>query len=155
MARKVMTAKQCRLLIDYDQDVVSVIKACLFDFMGVDITPSLFPNNSHEKGKTTLKAKLFHFESAVSYRQVLIEMNKQGFRAATFRELLAFAVKKPDVQRKVPVIGLGSCTRAYGGFIVPYLDVSCLGRELRTSWWRAGDPKNFHDRCRFLGVREL
>ncbi|MEK7384088.1 MAG: hypothetical protein AAB262_12495 [Elusimicrobiota bacterium] len=91
-----------------------------------------------------------HMDRDASTDEVLAEMDRKGLRPALYEELLGFAEKYPDEQRKFPIVALGS-----------EADVSCL-RHVAFLWddddgrhldliWVDGD---WDGDCRFLAVRK-
>jgi hypothetical protein len=81
--------------------------------------------------------------------EVLSEIAKRGLRPAQYVELLGFAEKYPDEQRKFSIVALGSTSYTRGAVRVPYLRYGNgfgLGMRLLSSHWRDAD--------RFLAVRE-
>ncbi len=82
---------------------------------------------------------------------VLAEMDHLGLRPALFPELLAFAVKYPDEQRKFRIVALGSIMILYDRRWVAYLGEDDHERDLDLSTivgidWSMG--------TRFLAVRK-
>lgn len=81
--------------------------------------------------------------------EVLAEMDRRGLRPALYEELLGFAEKYPDEQRKYPIVALGSETVVDSDRSVASLSGGGwggLGLD-----WVAG---SWLDRCRFLAVRK-
>jgi len=102
-------------------------------------------------GRTELE--LVHLARDATTEEVEAELVRRGLHPADLWELLDFGERYPDVQRKFPVIALGSSWADPGG----YLRVPCLGgssgyRYLYLDWdhpdggWRGSD--------RFLAVRK-
>lgn len=91
-----------------------------------------------------------HLDRDASTDEVLAEMDRKGLRPALYEELLGFAEKYPDEQRKYPIVALGSEALVHG---LRY--VACL--------WNNGDGRHLYlywivcawvDRYRFLAVRK-
>lgn len=86
-----------------------------------------------------------------STNEVLDEMSRRGLRPALYEELLAFARKYPDEQRKFPIIALGSVWSSNSGDCCVaglHGDSSerCLDRgDIRLEWL---------DISRFLAVKK-
>lgn len=135
--------------VNYDT-LELAIAAAAFDWQNFDITPEHFPNAPHEQGETHVETKLYHFGKDMSSDKVVAEMDKDGFRPATLRELLAFAVKNPDEQRKYAIVGLGSVWSRGGDRDVPFLCLDGYERGLSLYWW----SDRWHGYCRFLAVRK-
>ncbi len=87
-----------------------------------------------------------HMDRDASTDEVLAEMDRRGLRPALYEELLGFAEKYPDEQRKFPIVALGS--RATVAVIVAYLWDHGLGWRLDLDWIDG----RWSDGCRFLAV---
>jgi hypothetical protein len=94
-----------------------------------------------------LKAKIFDFEEDVSSEDVLLELDKEGFRPATLVELLALA-KIYHSSRAVASFGL--MLKADNDSYVPYFFTNINGRKLDLHWFENGWNTSFH----FLAVRK-
>lgn len=84
-----------------------------------------------------------------STESALDEIGKRGLRPALPEELLAFAKKYPDEQRKFPIVALGSETRVGGDRRVASLED---GDSRRLDLTRISG--HWFGVCRFLAVRE-
>lgn len=91
-----------------------------------------------------------HMDRDASTDEVLAEMDRKGLRPALYEELLGFAEKYPDEQRKFPIVALGS---------EAYVD----GRRTLACLWHGGDERFLHlcwldgdwfGNYRFLAVRK-
>ena len=91
-----------------------------------------------------------HMDRNASTDEVLAEMGRKGLRPALYEELLGFAEKYPDEQRKYPIVALGSGTSVNGGRIVAFLWGVDNGRDLHLGWIDNG----WSDGCRFLAVHK-
>ena len=91
-----------------------------------------------------------HMDRDASTDEVLAEMDRKGLRPALYEELLGFAEKYPDEQRKYPIVALGSETDVRGRRIVAYLWGADDGRNLSLLWIVGG----WCDYSRFLAVRK-
>lgn len=91
-----------------------------------------------------------HMDRDASTDEVLAEMDRKGLRPALYEELLGFAEKYPDEQRKYPIVALGSGAHVHGGRRVAYLWDDDDSRNLYL-YWIGGD---WDDHCRFLAVRK-
>lgn len=91
-----------------------------------------------------------HMDRDASTDEVLAEMDRKGLRPALYEELLGFAEKYPDEQRKHPIVALGSetCVRSCRRVACLWDDVD--GRGLRLSWV-VSDWNTYYW---FLAVRE-
>ena len=108
-----------------------------------------------------------HMECEALTDEVFTVMDCSGLRPALYEELLGFAEKYPDEQRKYPIVALGSVTLVDGNRRVAYLwqklntriQDCCLSphsiatldsRDLCLEWREYG-----WDQCfRFLAVRK-
>lgn len=138
----------CSMVIDYDRSVKDGIKAGSYDWKNDDITSEHFP--SQEAGTKEATVDLFHYGKDMSTDEVLADLDKQGYRPATLKELLALGEKHPDLQREFPIIALGSVWRRPDGRVCPYLDRDGSERGLSLRWI----DRRWDDDCRFAAVRK-
>lgn len=91
-----------------------------------------------------------NMDKYASTNEVLAEMDRKRLRPALYEELLGFAEKYPDEQRKYPIVALGSESCVRSG-----RSVACL--------WSVGDKRGLSllwlgfgwlDHCRFLAVHK-
>ncbi len=92
-----------------------------------------------------------HMDCDASTDEVLAEMDRCVLRPALYEELLGFAEKYPDEQRKYPIVALGSETLVYGDRYVACLWGGGHGRYL-SLYWVGCDWDDGYDR--FLAVRK-
>jgi hypothetical protein len=141
----------CEIIsVDYALKLIDAIAAAAFDWKNDDIVEKNFPNQAHETGEQKLMVKFYHFGKDMSSEDVVSAMDKDGFRPATLRELLVFAVKNPDEQRKYAIVGLGSVWSRGGNRLVPCLNLGGHERGLNLLWWSDG----WGGFCQFLAVRK-
>lgn len=138
-----------RVLVDYYRSLEDMIAAGKYDYANPDINAKHFPVAKH--GKEDVAVELVHFDRNISSDEAIPELDKMGFRPATLPELLAFGEKYPDVQRRFPVVALGSVWLRLSG----RRNVACLWgdsteRGLTLSWFE-GD---WLARYRFASVRK-
>ncbi len=138
------------LSVNYALKLIDAITAAAFDWKNDDIVEKNFPNQAHENGEQNLQVKLYHFGKGMSSEDVVSAMDKDGFRPATLRELLAYTVKNPDEQRKYTIVGLGSFWSRGGDRDVPCLGLDGYERELHLGWW-SDDWNGYYQ---FLAVRK-
>lgn len=93
-----------------------------------------------------------HMDRKASTDEVLAEMDRKGLRPALYEELLGFAEKYPDEQRKFPIVALGSKTRVGGDRGVAFLCGFGDGRSLDLHWLGLGS--DWRSDYRFLAVRK-
>ena len=136
-------------VVDYGRSLEGFIKAGSYDRVNPDITEENFPPAEHEAGTKKQTFKLYHFGKKTESDWVIAEMAKDGKRPATLRELLAFRENNPELQRKFPIIALGSVWVGRDGYRrVVYLYRYHSERDLSLYWYES-DWLGF---CRFLGV---
>lgn len=140
------------LNVDYTKTVEQTIADGKYGWVNKDITVKNFPTSPEMIGKKVeVFAKLFHFNNRISSDYAISEMDKAGYRPATLMELLTLGILFPELQRRFPIVALGSVWCFGVNFrCVTYLDVLIPLRGLYLnsidSYWSA--------RCRFLGVRK-
>ena len=135
--------------IDYNRSVKNGIKAGNYDLKNNDITSDNFP--SREVGTRESQIKLFHFGKIMGTDEVLGGIDRQGYRPIILKELLALGEKYPNLQRKFPIIGLGSVWRnSNGPYCCPCLDGDGLERDLSLYWIGS----RWDVICRFAAVRK-
>lgn len=120
--------------VDYSASVEQLIKNGKYDWFNDDITGRNFP--SSEKGTAQVVVYLVNFDHDISSEDAVKELDRQGLRPATLKELLALGSTYPDLQRKDLIVALGSTWRGSDGRV----SVPCLGgvgsrRGLRLTWW--------------------
>ena len=137
------------LTLDYSQSLPTMIAAGGYDWVNSDITAEHFPITG--EGQIEVEVTLFHFNRSMSSEPVLEELDQAGFRPAKIEELVALGVKERDLQKKFPIVALGSVWRGSDGRrYVPDLDWSGRGRSLGLLW--LGDE--WVGSCRFAAVRQ-
>lgn len=135
--------------INYDRSVEDGVKAGNYDWKNDDITSKNFL--SQKSGTKEAMVELFHYGKDMSTDKVLADLDKQGYRPTTLKELLALGEKHPDLQREFPIIGLGSVWQYSNGYrYCPYLYWDGSERYLDLYW--VGN--RWYDCCRFAAVRK-
>lgn len=120
--------------VNYDQTVEQLIKTGKYDWFNYDLTSLHFPSN--EKGVAEVLVYLVNFNRGISSEDAGKELDRQGLRPATLKELLALGVAQPDLQRNNPIVALGFEWRDSVGFVyVPYLGGYGSYRRLDLDWW--------------------
>lgn len=97
-----------KLTVNYDRSIADSVKSGNYDLVDNNITNQ--NSSSIETGAKGLDMALFHFKRGFSSNSAISEMAKVGYRPATMKELLAFGEKNPELQRKFPIVELGSVT---------------------------------------------
>lgn len=91
--------------VDYAQSIPDLLKAGQYNWVQPLLTASNFPGT--ETGQGTLSAVLVPFSPEADLAWFLGNA-PAGTRPATLKELLAFGEAYRDVQRKLPVLALGT-----------------------------------------------
>ena len=136
------------VVVDYSHTLTEMIESCHLDWKNSDIIPEYFPIEG--EGCQKVKVTLFHFNRKMSTEQAASEMEEQGYRPATLPELLALGAAQPDLQKRFPILALGSGWQAPDGHLVfPSLRSDESKRFLSLIWFASGWSRE----CRFLAVR--
>lgn len=147
-AKKPVVTSFGAVVVGYDQTLDQMIAAGRYDWKNGDITAKNFPVVGN--GNREFVPEVVHFDRNISSDDAEKELDKLGFRAATDEELLAFGAIFPEVQRKFPIVALGSVALVGGFRRVVCLGGGGAGRYLSLRWrdddWLA--------LCRFLAVRK-
>ncbi len=138
-----------KVLVDYAKTLKEMIEEGKYDRADSYIVHENFPLQG--KGRQEVEIQPFHFGCAVKSKEVLEEMEKQGFRPATLPELLALGAADRELQKEFPIVALGSRWRNPNGDLdVPILDWYGLKRALNLNWF----GHDWNELCRFAGVRK-
>ena len=138
------------VLVDETKKVEDLVKEWKYDWSNDNVTSKNFPLPKGGKIEKR-EISLFHFSKGMTSREVIAEMDKEGYRPSTIWELLGLGISQPDLQREFTIIALGSTcvlddgrrvARLYGGVARRYLDLGWLGYY------------DWSDGCRFIGVRK-
>lgn len=113
-----------------------MITAGEYDWVNPEITPERFPITG--TGENKLKAEIIHFNCDMSSEDVVAKLDKVGLRPGSIEELLAFGATFPDMQRKFPIVALGSSARVDGRRRVAFLYGGDSGRGLNLDYWGDG-----------------
>lgn len=145
------TAEVFQVVVDYGRMIADMIASGHYDWVNPDITQDHFPPITiGGEGTIELKAELIHFGKTMSTDNVLIDLDRRGYRPATLSELLAFGAKYPEKQREFPVVALGSVwTNSDGNRYVPCLYEDDSERGLSLDWYDV-----VWDDYRFLAFRK-
>lgn len=109
------------LVVDYGRSVKDGVVAGKYDYADSKISDYCFPPTEYERGAKGQFFMIYHFGIRVDYQYVIAEMEKDGNRPATLRELLALGEAKPDLQRQFTINALGSEFVSYPGHAMAYL----------------------------------
>lgn len=143
-----LSPKTLRIVVDYGLSLEQMIAAGKYDWSYSEITAKRFPLKGI--GKVELEPKLFYFGREMSSDDVIAEMDKEGFRPCTIEELLAIGEQHPELQRKFPLVALGSVSEINGDRDVAYLHSDGSGRYPNLVWFDGG----WDDFDRFPAVRK-
>jgi len=134
--------------VNYDLSVAEAIDAGNFQAVNASINSANFPWK--RTGQADLEVFLVKFERRMSSPDVVRELGLENLRPVELPELLAFAEKYPDIQRKFSIAGLGSVWKDRKGYgNVPVLFEASEGRYLDLHWWEDG----WYSYSRFAAVR--
>ena len=95
--------------VDYGRNVEDGVEAGRYHWANSNITSERFP--TERKGTAKVEVKLIHFNWSVSTNKALRELDRMGYRPAELHELLALGEKYQEIQRKFPIVALGSVLR--------------------------------------------
>lgn len=96
----------CLLAVDYTRSLRDAVAAGRYDYVNENIKEDDFPAHEHEQGKKEVAFRLFHFNRYIESDEAIVEMDKQGFRPASLREMLVYREANSDLQRQFPIIAL-------------------------------------------------
>ena len=91
------------------------------------------------------------FGKRIPFEGIISEMDKVGYKPATIWDLLGFAIKEPELQKKFHIVALGSLCKSPGKRRVACLGYNHLLDRKRLYLWYI---KEFSNNSRFLGVRK-
>jgi hypothetical protein len=92
--------------VDYSQSLTTMIADGHYDEVHRDITPRNF--RIFSRGFRQIELTLLQFKHPVAPLKAVMLMKRQNCRPATVEELLALGSQHPDLQRRIPIVGLGS-----------------------------------------------
>lgn len=138
------------VVIDYGLSLSEMIKLGKYDWVNNDITENHFPVKG--VGKKEIVIELVHFNLILNSEDAIKEMTERGLRSATIEELLGLGAAYPDIQRKFPIVAIGSVWQGpdSGDRYVPCLNESASERDLHLSWLDSG----WYESWRFAAVRK-
>src|SRR5680860_339245 len=156
-SREKVNASEIKLSIDYTKTIEQATANGNYDWKNNNITTKNFPIFSENIGKNVdVLARIFRFNHDIRLEEVVYEMDKAGYRPATLTELLALGSLFPELQKKFPILALGSSMKhSSSSCFFPCLKSTSVGRMIDLDFrfldrrWVAGQ---FPD-C-FLGILE-
>ena len=95
------------LVVDYAQSIQQMIASGRYDWVNSDIEKNFSVKGN---GRIELDTELIHFNRFIGSDEVLKELDRLGYRAATAEELLAFGAAYSEKQYEFPIVALGYCT---------------------------------------------
>lgn len=133
-------------IIDYGLSLALMIQLGKYDWINSDIDDKRFSITG--EGKWEVEYEIIHLDPSISSQDAVAEIKKRGLEPAKIEELLAFGAKYSELQRKFPIVALGSVAEIEGN-----RSVACLGNDaeriLNVSDWVGG----WNAHCRFLTVK--
>jgi hypothetical protein len=128
-AQHMEVVKVVRITVNHKRTIEEMVKAGNYYRSDPYITSKHFP--SSEKGLRQVETRIVQFNRYVVAKEVLQELDNNGFRPATLPELLALGEQYPGLQ-EFPIVALGSIWYTRAGYRhVAYLDRDRnLSREL-------------------------
>lgn len=138
------------LPIDENKSLQDLINEGKYNLIGNDI--ELMKLEKTEK--KVVELKIFDLKQLKpkdsSSEMICLSMEKNGFRASNFLELLHLGYLYPDIQRKFPIVALGSVWVASRGRIgVPYLAIRDYQRLLSINFFNY----SWRPQYKFLGTK--
>ena len=131
-----LTPLELRITVDYAQSLEQMIADGNYDWKNDDITAKRFPLVG--EGKVELKPHLIHFNRVIGSDDVEKELETMGKRPGKIEELFAFGKTYPEVQRKFPILALGSVAEWAGNRSVSVLGGHGSKRRLYLPWRSGG-----------------
>lgn len=107
--------------VNYDRSIEDSVKAGNYDRISDSITDKRF-SSSTESGVKEVEGAIYHFNKEIPSQTVIFQMERDGYRSATMKELLAFGEQNPELQRRFPIAALGSVAEIRGYRRVGLLD---------------------------------
>lgn len=139
--------------VNYELSIEEAARLGGYNFINRDITSENFPTKPDGMiEKKSITVELVHFNREISTDDALHELDKMGMRPAELRELLAFGQTYPDIQRKFPVIALGSFWQYRHSRYFPFLFSGGSERDLRMG--EEYKDEGWGNLCRFAAVRK-
>jgi hypothetical protein len=138
------------ITVDETLSVEDAVKIGKFDYSNPSITSEKFEKPTNGQKWDDKEVTIFHFNKTMTSEAIIAEMDKAGYKPANIWELISLAVKEPDLQRKYPIVALGSFCLLDGDRLVPYLCEFGSERDLSLDAFDVG----WGDDYRFLAVRK-
>lgn len=135
---------------NYDRTIEELLAAGRYDWWDKNISSANFP--PVRSGKMNIEIEFIPFQRPMYTKEVLTELDRQGYRPAEIRELLVFVEQYPDFQRDFPIAALESIwTNPTGQSYCAWLTGDGSQKLLGLYWIDA----LWHANCRFAAVRKF
>ncbi len=131
-------------VVSINPDFAQLAQKACFSWLNPDITASNFP----DIGVSVEPFEIYSFPRAVSFNEVVREMEKRGYQPANLRELLVYSQGVPD--SKDSVYALGQSWRDKWGYLRFPNAWYGEGRAVHLVW----DNDWWHEGSKFLAVRK-
>ncbi len=106
--------------VRYDLSIEELVKTSKQDYPNPDITGKHFKEKTGKAQKK--EAVLLHIGRAVSTETVQAIIKQMKLKPGTAKELISLSIDDPNLQKKFPIVALGSVWRLwFGGRYVPSL----------------------------------
>ena len=140
----------CRVTVGIHKSLEEAIEAGHYGYCSPDITSEHFPFSGN-KQKKDIEITLIHRDKLEQSKLLIDEFVASGeYRNITMEETLALGAQHPELQRKFPIIALGTVVRIDGCRRALILHEYSGKRKLILDW---SDDTWVQD-CRFAFVRK-
>jgi hypothetical protein len=92
--------------VDHGQTLNEMIAAGRYDEVNDAVRTVSFPIK--RRSRKLVEITLIQFERAYASWELITLMEARGYRPAFIEELLALGREQPDLQRRIPIVALGS-----------------------------------------------
>jgi hypothetical protein len=92
--------------VDYSAPLRAMIDAGHYDEISKHINPRTF--RLEKAGTQEIDLLLVQFRKPLSPLEIINRMRTEGFRPGAIEELLSLGSARPELQRSIPIVGLGS-----------------------------------------------
>jgi hypothetical protein len=116
------------VVVDYSRSLTKMIADGRYDEVHKEITPRNFRLSA--TGFWQIELTLVQFKHPVAPLEAVMLMKEEGYRPATIEEILALGSQHPELQRRIPIVGLGSARVVENRRYVPCLGGSESARAL-------------------------
>ena len=148
--KKIQVMEEINFIINYNQSFEQMIEAGNYNDVNDEITKRNFLfSNDIAVNRKEIRAKLFTFNKEIKTQDIILEMNKFGYRPANLIELLALIASNYEFNN-FPIIALDSkwVNKDELCFVPAVNFISGRIKQLDLYWLDFSWQKNFY----FLGV---